>query len=62
MDWKRGAGQQESYGHDIDVSWLMHEAALVLGDREVLSKVEPIVKMVAMGLRKGTEYRWFHDS
>ena len=25
MDWTRGAGQLESYGHDIECSWLMHE-------------------------------------
>lgn len=53
MDWTRGAGQLESYGHDIECSWLMHEAALVLGDREVLCKVEPIVKMVASASEKG---------
>jgi len=53
MDWKRGAGQLESYGHDIECSWLMHEAALVLGDQEVLSKVEPIVQMVAKASEKG---------
>ena len=53
MDWKRGAGQLESYGHDIECSWLMHEAALVLGDQKVLSKVEPIVHMVAKASEKG---------
>lgn len=53
MDWTRGAGQLESYGHDIECSWLMHEAALVLGDKEVLAKVEPIVKMVAKASEKG---------
>ncbi len=53
MDWKRGAGQLESYGHDIECSWLMHEAALVLGDRTVLERVEPVVRMVAEASAKG---------
>lgn len=52
-DWTRGAGQLESYGHDIECSWLMHEAALVLGDKEVLAKVEPIVQEVAKASEKG---------
>ena len=52
-DWTRGAGHLESYGHDIECSWLMHEAALVLGDQKVLSKVEPIVQMVAKASEKG---------
>lgn len=53
MDWTRGAGQLESYGHDIECSWLMHEAALVLGDPEVLRKMEPVVQMVAKASEKG---------
>ena len=53
MDWTRGAGWLESYGHDIECSWLMHEAALVLGDKEVLGKVEPIVQLVAKASEKG---------
>ena len=53
MDWTRGAGWLESYGHDIECSWLMHEAALVLGDKEVLAKVEPIVQLVAKASEKG---------
>ena len=53
MDWTRGAGQLESYGHDIECSWLLHEAALVLDDPEVLRKVEPIVREVAHASEKG---------
>ena len=53
MDWTRGAGWLESYGHDIECSWLMHEAALVLGDKQVLQKVEPIVRLVAKASEKG---------
>ena len=52
-DWTRGAGHLESYGHDIECSWLMHEAALVLGDKEVLARVEPIVREVAKASEKG---------
>lgn len=53
MDWTRGAGQLESYGHDIECSWLMHEAALVLGEPDVLARVEPIVQLVAKASEKG---------
>ena len=52
-DWTRGAGHLESYGHDIECSWLIHEAAIVLGDAEVLKKVEPIVQLVAKASEKG---------
>ena len=53
MDWTRGSGQLESFGHDIECSWLIHEAALALGDKKVLKKVEPIVQLVAKASEKG---------
>ena len=53
MDWKRGTDQIESYGHDIECSWLLHEAALVLGDQKVLRKVDQVVLEVAKASEKG---------
>lgn len=42
-----------SYGHDIEASWLIHEAALVLGDPVLLSQVEPIIKRIAEAAAEG---------
>ncbi len=52
MDWTR-MSTAESYGHDIECSWLLHEAALVLGDKRVLEEVEPVVQKVAQASEKG---------
>lgn len=45
-DWV-SRGRIVSYGHDIEASWLIHEAALELGDAALLARVEPIVRKVA---------------
>ena len=42
-----------SYGHDIEASWLIHEAALVLGDPEVLERIENIVPRIAAAAYEG---------
>ena len=54
MDWTRRS-TTESYGHDIECSWLLHEAALVLGDKAILNKVEPIAREVALASEKGLQ-------
>ncbi len=64
MDWRR-MSTAESYGHDIECSWLLHEAALVLGDEDLLyNKVEPIVREVARASEKGLQAdgSMIHDS
>ena len=53
-DWRR-MSTTESYGHDIECSWLLHEAALALDDIYILNKVEPIVKEIARASEKGLQ-------
>ena len=42
-----------SYGHDIEASWLIREAASVLGDKELLTCIEPLVKQIAAAATEG---------
>lgn len=51
-EWQ-GRRNIESFGHDIEASWLLHETALVLGDGDVLRWIEPVVKEVAAAADEG---------
>ena len=42
-----------SYGHDIEASWLIDEAALVLNKTDIIGKVRPIVLKVADAAAEG---------
>ena len=42
-----------SYGHDIEASWLIHEAALVLGDPALLKRIEPLIIRIARAADEG---------
>jgi mannobiose 2-epimerase len=42
-----------SYGHNIESSWLIYEAALVLGDNTVISKVKKICIGIAEAAKDG---------
>lgn len=53
-EWK-GKRNIESFGHDIEASWLLHETALVLNDRKVLQKIEPIIRRIADAADEGLQ-------
>lgn len=42
-----------SYGHDIEASWLLHEAALVLGDKPVIERIECLIPKIAAAADEG---------
>lgn len=42
-----------SYGHDIEASWLIHEAALALGDQGLLAETEPVIVKIAQAADEG---------
>lgn len=52
-DQWQGRRNIQSFGHDIEASWLLHETALVLGDDELLKRVEPIVRRIAAAAGEG---------
>jgi len=46
MDW-RSLTKNISYGHDIEGSWLLYEAALAVGDENLISKVKQTALAIA---------------
>jgi len=51
-DWKI-TSHVTSYGHDIECSWLLQEAADVLGDKELSSKVSKVCDGIAKASMEG---------
>lgn len=43
----------QSFGHDIEAAWLLHETALVLNDDKVLAKIESIIRRIAVVADEG---------
>ncbi len=56
MDWTDRT-EAVSYGHDIEASWLMWEAAEALNDRDMTARVRPLV----LGLADATLKEGFND-
>lgn len=55
MKWK-SLNEKISYGHDIETSWLIWEAALAVGDKDLLARSRPItLKMAAAVLANGVD-------
>lgn len=44
-----------SYGHDIEASWLLHEAALELNNKELLTQIEEIVPKIVQASEEGLQ-------
>lgn len=51
-DWTR-RDQEISYGHDIEASWLLLEAAQVLGEKPILEKTLSHTKKIALAALEG---------
>lgn len=51
-DWQV-KGTVVSYGHDIEAAWLLWEAAEMIGDQDLLNKIEPICLHIAEAAREG---------
>jgi mannobiose 2-epimerase len=52
MDWTDRTASV-SYGHDIEASWLIWEAAEALGDEALLTRARPVVLALAESAREG---------
>lgn len=66
-DWQ-GRRDIESFGHDIEASWLLQETADVLGDKALARRLAPVVADIAHASEEGlnadgslTAERWKSD-
>lgn len=51
-EWQ-GRRDIESYGHDIEATWLLTEALEVLGDEELMAATMPVVNQIAEASEEG---------
>ncbi|MGI6243765.1 MAG: AGE family epimerase/isomerase [Prevotella sp.] len=50
-----GKRNVHSYGHDIEAVWLLHEAALVLGDPHLIKRVKNVLPQIAEAADEGLQ-------
>ncbi len=53
-EWN-GTSDMDSYGHDIEASWLLCEAAALLGDSDLISRVEEVSIKIADAASEGLQ-------
>jgi mannobiose 2-epimerase len=53
-NWKR-TSMVDSYGHDIEASWLLYEAAGLLNDKELLTRVRALSPRIADAASEGLQ-------
>ncbi len=51
-DWNK-FDDAESYGHDIEASWLLLETAMVIGDKKLISETLEHTQLIALAALKG---------
>lgn len=53
-EWQ-GKRNIQSFGHDIEAVWLLHETALVLEDPALLARVEDAIRRIAVAAEEGIQ-------
>jgi len=51
----RSTSRVDSYGHDIEASWLLYEATNLLGDKELLARVKQVSIKIADAASEGLQ-------